>query len=292
MQLDQASESRLVDRLFWIILLQIGAGAALTLAAQPPSFWTHPQMAIRFDGLAIHSSTNPMFDFLLGRGWPAYLICVILFATAVWLIANAFPKKLAMIAEFAIILGLCYSGSTWLAVRWHMGVGGSTLYATALAIALSIVVAPFADNRRLSRLCWIMALAIATDCVCTLIGQPASYWHNPATVFEANPASKFFLQIGWWAYAAYDLAQITLFRLLALRVPPTAGWAIAFGMMLGGLCGGSNWLFFVWRLGLQAPILYGLILSTSIVWLVFNRKQDVSSTVLSPLSMDELNTLK
>ncbi|MGH9564073.1 MAG: hypothetical protein ACRD3S_21680, partial [Terracidiphilus sp.] len=257
--MDKASEARLVHRLCRTILIQTAVGAALTLAAQPPSYWTNPQTAIRFDGLPINSATNPMFDFLLGRGWLAYLVCVILFGTAVWLITKAFPKKPAIVAEFAILLGLCYSGSTWLAVRWHMGVGGTTLYVTALAITLAIVLGPVLDDRemsRLKRLRWVMALAIAVDAVCTLLGQPANYWHNTATVYEGNPASKFFLEEGWWAYAAYNLVEIGAPWLLAVRVAPVTGWAIAFGMMLGGFCGGSNWLFFVWRLGLQAPLIY------------------------------------
>ncbi len=276
MQLDQLIESRLVRRLLWIVLIQLGIGAALTLAAQPPNFWTNPQTAIRFDGLPIHSATNPMFDFLLGRGWLAYLVCVALFGAAVWLMTMVLPEKLAMAAEFTVVLGLCYSGSTWLAVRWHMGIGGSNLYVIALAIALSMVVTPLIqdrDHHRLRWLCWIMALAIATDCVCTLIGQPASYWHNTATVFEANPASKFFLQIGWWAYAAYDLVLIGIFRLLALRVPPATGWAVVFGMTFGGFCGGSNWLFFVWRLGLETPVIYGVLLSVLIAQLVLKSSQ-------------------
>jgi len=283
-ELDQASEARLVNRLLWTAIALIGAGAAIRLAAQPPSYWSSPRTAIRFDGLPIRSSTNPMFDYFLGRGWLAYLGCVTLFGAAVWLMTAVFPKRLALVSEFTIILGLCYSESTWIAVRWHTGTAAAIGYVALLAIALAAVTAPFAGHRdlyRLRRLCWMMALTNAIDAVLTLIGQPGAYWQNHAIVYEANPASKFFLEKGWWAYAAYILVQIGAVWLLAVRVSPLIGWAIAFAMTLGGFCGGSNWLFFVWRLGLQAPLLYGLLLSTLIVQLVLKRGQSLERDELA-----------
>jgi hypothetical protein len=60
-----------------------------------------------------------------------------------------------------------------------------------------------------------------------------------------------------------------------------AGWALAFGVALGGLLGGSNWLFYVWRLGLQAPIVYAALLSIAVVWLVLNRRRGATVDELS-----------
>ena len=244
----------------------IATNAVLTLIAQPSSYWRFPQTAIRFDGLAIHSSTNPMFDFFLGHGWPAYLGGVALFAAAVWLMVSLLPKKLAIVAELTVILALCYCGSNWVTVRWNTGTGGAVLYEVAVAILLVNVVLPSIDERDrdgLRRLCWLMAFATAIDCIFTLIGQPASYWQNPLTVHEANPMSKYFLEHGWWAYAAYNVAEIAVPWIFALRASRSTGWAIAFAVALGGLFGGSNWLFYEWRLGLQAPVVYGCLLYTS-----------------------------
>ena len=272
----QTTEARLVTRLLKITIILIVAGTALTLAAQPPSFWSLPQTAIRFDGLPIHSSTNPMFDFFLGFGWRVYLVCVSLYAAAIWLIVAVLPKKLAMVTAFTVILGLCYCGSNWIVVRWNTGTAGAVLYVSAVAILLAVAVAPSdddSDRSALTQLCWLMAVTTAVDGLFTLIGQPGSYWHDPNTVHEANPLSKFFLEKGWWAYAAYNLVEIAGPWFLALRVAPVAGWAIAFGMALGGLFGGSNWLFYEWRLGLQAPVVYAMLLSLAIVWLVLNRNR-------------------
>ncbi len=279
----QTTEADLVTRLLGITILLIAAGAVLTLAAQPSSFWSLPQTAVRFDGLAIHSSTNPMFDFFLGRGWPAYLAGVSLYGAAVWLMVAVLPKRLAMVAEFTVILGLSYCGSNWIVVRWHTGIGGAALYVAAVAIVLAAAVFPSVEDREqdgLRRLCWVMALTITIDGVFTLMGQPASYWQNRATVHEANPMSKFFLEKGWWAFAAYILAQIAGPWLLLVRLPPVTGWALAFGVAIGGFCGGSNWLFYEWRLGLQAPVVYGMLLSIVIVWLVLKHNQTAMPEVL------------
>jgi hypothetical protein len=275
----QTSEARFVSRLLGITVLLIAAGAVLTLAAQPPSFWSHPQTAIRFDGLPIHSATNPMFDFFLGRGLTAYLACVSLFAVAVWLMVAVLPKRLAMAVELTVILGLCYCGCNWIVVRWNTGAGGAVLYTSAVAILLAIAVLPSSDDRdrtALKRLCWVMALTTAVDGIFTLIGQPASYWQNPATVHEANPVSKFFLEEGWWAYAAYNVVEIAAPWFIALRAAPVIGWALALGVALGGLFGGSNWLFYEWRLGLQAPIAYAALLSIAVVSLVLNRQRGIT----------------
>jgi len=78
--LTQIDELQLVKRLRWTAIVLVAFGAALTLAAQPSRFWSLPKTAIRFDGLPIHSSTNPMFDFFLGHGWLAYLAGVGLYA--------------------------------------------------------------------------------------------------------------------------------------------------------------------------------------------------------------------
>jgi hypothetical protein len=182
----QTTEAGLVSRLLGITIVLIAAGAVLTLAAQPSSFWSLPQTAIRFDGLAIRSSTNPMFDFFLGRGWPAYLSGVSLYGAAVWLMVSVLPKRLAMVAEFTVILGLSYCGSNWIIVRWHTGIGGAAIYVAAVSIVLALAVFPSVEDREqdgLRRLCWVMAVTITIDGILTLIGQPckllAKSGHGP-----------------------------------------------------------------------------------------------------------------
>jgi len=226
-----------------------------------------------------------MFDFFLGHGWAAYLGGVALYAAAVWLLASLLPSRLAMVGMFTVILGLCYSGSNWVANNWIAGTGGAMLYVAAASFVMSAAVVPsidVKDRNSLRRLCGVMAFATVVDAVLTLIGQPASYWRNPLSVYEANPISKYSLEHGWWAYAAYILIWIAVPWMIAIRASRLTGWAIAFAFALGGLFGGSNWLFYVWRLGLQAPVIYGMLLSFLIVRFALKRDHKATSKVLSP----------
>ena len=272
----QIDEPQLVKRLRWTAIVLVAFGAALTLAAQPSRFWSLPKTAIRFDGLPIHNTTNPMFDFFLGHGWLAYLAGVGLYGAIIWLLPTVLPKRLAMVTELAVILGLSYSKSNWVVVRWHTGTAGAEFYIAGVALVLTLAVLPVVHDREgegLRRLCWLMTLTTTVDGAFTLNGQPASYWRDTLTVHEANPLAKFFLETGWWAYATYIVALITVPWFLSMRVSRGTGWVIVLGMTLGGLFGGSNWLFYEWRLGLQAPILYSLVLSLMIVWLLLKGNQ-------------------
>jgi len=272
--LNQVAEPQLEKRLRWMTLVLMAAGAVLTLTAQPSSFWSLPATAIRFDGLPIHSSTNPMFDFFLGHGWLAYLAGLTLYGAIVWLLPALLPTRLAMVAELTVILALCYSQTNWIVVRWQTGTVGAVVYIAGVAFALTLAMLPAINDREgeeLRRLCWLMALTTTVDGAFTLIGQPASYWRNTLMVHEANPLAKFFLQTGWWAYAAYIAAVIAVPWLVSMRVSRDTGWVIILGTTLGGLFGGSNWLFYEWRLGLQAPIFYSMILSLMIVRLFLKR---------------------
>ena len=276
----QIDEPQLVKRLRWTAIVLAAAGAVHTLAAQPSRFWSLPTTGIRFDGLPIHSSTNPMFDFFLGHGWIAYLAGVGLFGAIIWLLATVLPKRLAMVAELAVILGLCYSQSNWVVVRWHTGTAGADFYIAGVALVLTMAVLPAIHDREgegLRRLRWVMALTTTVDGAFTLIGQPEIYWRETLTVHEANPLAKFFLETGWWAYATYIVVLIALPWLLSVRVSRGTGWVMVLGMTLGGLFGGSNWLFYEWRLGLQAPILYSMVLSFMVVWLLLKGNQAAKS---------------
>jgi hypothetical protein len=268
--LTQIAERQLAKRLLWITLVLIAAGTVVTLAAQPSSFWCSPASAIRFDGLPVHSTTNPMFDFFLGHGWLAYLAGVALYGAIIWFGARVLPHTLAITMELAVILGLCYTQSNWIVVRWHTGTSGAVLYIAGVSVLLTNAMLPAIKDKdregeRLRRLCWLMALTTTVDGMFTLLGQPASYWRNSLTVHEANPLAKFFLETGWWAYAAYIVALIAIPSLLSIRASRGTGWMIILGMTLGGLFGGSNWLFYERRLGLQSVILYGGILGLMIV---------------------------
>lgn len=45
-----------------------------------------------------------------------------------------------------------------------------------------------------------------------------------------------------------------------------------FAFIFGAFSGASNWFFYVWRLGMELPVLFGLVLGAAMVWSAFTRK--------------------
>lgn len=268
----------MINRLRWVMLGVMLFSMVATLAGQPPDFWRHPQSAMRFDGLSIYNHTNAKFEFLLGHGWAPYVIACLAYFTAAFALVSALPKKLGLTAIFAFIFGHFYGGSSWLATRWHAGFGGLTVYALTLAAALAFAITPVVKDGRLvlMRLRWIAVAALLMDFTNTLIGQPHSYWQNPAAVYEGNALSRYFLLHGWWAFCMYDMAYCVVILWLAASLPRNGAFMSTFAFLLGGYAGASNWFFYVWRMGIAAPILYGTVLSAIMVALVFSDSREAS----------------
>jgi hypothetical protein len=253
------------------MLAAILADMGLTLSGQPAAFWSHPGLAIRGDGLGINDPTNHFFDFFLGYGWPAYLACGAVYATAAFLLVSVLPRRAALVLLFTVILGHVYGGINWLAIRWHTGMLGSSIYGLGLGLPLALVVGRVARagaglNRRLA---WIAAATLLVDFSVTLLGQPGSYWAHPGTAYEGNAVSRFFLVHGWEAFAAYALVYAFGLFSLIVALPRLAGLVVAFFSLIGSFAGASNWLFFVWRLGMPAVLAYACLVSVVLVVLAF-----------------------
>jgi hypothetical protein len=225
--------------------------------------------------------------FFLGHGWLAYVATCLVYMAAAFVLVSILPRMAALVAIFSFIFGHYYGGSNWLAVRWHTGVDGPMLYNAVLGATITLTAFPAPGVaagaagagtdaagvavRAVKRLRWVMAGATLLDFINTLIGQPGSYWLHPETVHEANAASRFFLAHGWTAFAAYDLFYIGGLFLLVSVLLTTAALICIFAFTLGAFAGGSNWFFYEWRLGMQAPVIYGVVLSGMIVALAFSR---------------------
>ncbi len=267
-----SSDARpLTNRLRWTMVVAIVFGAANALIGQPGSFWSDPGTAIRGDGLSIHSPTNHAFEFFLGYGWQAYVVTVVIYTFATFALVSILPRGASLIAVFAFTFAHYYNGANWLAVRWHLGVQGPTPYAAALSamIGLSAPLSVDASKRAVTRLRWIMFAPVLVDFAVTLIGQPASYWHNPQTAHESNELARVFLTHGWAAYLLYGSIYSSAVFFFVSELPQKLGLICAFTVILGGFTGFSNWFFYQWRLGAAVPALCGIALSALIVVFAF-----------------------
>src|ERR1022692_1264130 len=282
MPLIKFTDDQIVKRLRWAMIAVMLFSLFNTLSGQPKSFWHHPETAIRGDGLSIHNETNHTFEFFLGYGWQTYLTaCAVYFAMA-FLIVSILPRTVAMIAIFSFILGHYFGASNWLAVRWHFGMAGAPIYGTVLGAVVAFAAFPEAENidPAIKRLRWVMIVMIFSDFTVTLVGQPGSYWHHPKTMHEGNSVSRLFLGYGWWAFFLYDVVYAWGAFLLVSKLPRMTALVCAFAFILGHFNGVSCWLFYEWRMGMEAPVIYGTMLGVVIVLLAFSRSRTTNKTLI------------
>lgn len=244
----------------------------ITLVGQPDGFWQHPEIAIRGDGLSIENETNHTFEFFLGSGWQAYFLANLIYFVGAFLLVSVLPKGASLITIFSFIFGHYFVGCNWLAVRWHFGMNAAPLYGIVIStfIAFNLFQEISTNSSEiLKRLRWLMAGTIILDFANTLIGQPNSYWIHPDMVHEGNQLSRFFLLKGWYSFALYDVVYIASIFLLVSYVPKRLALILIFCFILIHFVGASCWFFYEWRMGMESPVILGIILSAALVWLTF-----------------------
>lgn len=272
MAIFKLTNDKATKRVRWIMLSMMIFSIIITLCGQPASYWQHPETAIRGDELSVNNITNHTFEFFLGQGWLLFVISSLLYVFIAFLLVSVLPRKLALIAIFSFIFGYYFGGTNWLAVRWNMGVNGSAFY--GLILAPSIVLSSFprsssTNDQNINGLRWLMVTAMSLDMINTLLGQPSSYWQHSETVHEANSFSRFLLIHGWYTYVLVDL--IYFFALFWLTSILPRSWALVciFFFLFVSFIGASNWFFYQWRMGVETPVIYGVLLSVVIVLVAF-----------------------
>jgi hypothetical protein len=268
------TDDELVQRLRWVMVAAIIFSVINTLAGQPESFWQHPDTAMRGDGLSIHDATNHTSEFFLGRSWQAYVLANLVYISAAFLVVSILPRTAALLAIFSVIFGHFFGATNWLAVRWHGGMAAATVYGFTLGAVIAALTLPAsgpASGQIIKRLRWLMIAAMLLDGTNTLIGQPGSYWSHPETVHEGNQFFRWFLMQGWWGYVLVETVYFSGMFWLVSILPKTGALTCIFAIIFTHYVGASNWFFYEWRMGMQSPVIYGVVLSMAIVWLAFSR---------------------
>jgi hypothetical protein len=286
MPLIKFTDDQTVKRLRWVMIGTMLFSMANTLSGQPDDFWRHPETAIRGDGLSIHNETNHTFDFFLGHGWQAYLAASLVYLAAAFLVVSLLPRTAALIAIFAVVFGHFFGACNWLAVRWHFGMEAPTLYSLVLGPIIALTAFPTAGpytDQIIKRLLWVMAGVILLDMINTLLGQPAGYWLHPETLVESNGIARFFMIRGWYAYLFMNLIYIAGAFWLASILPRMGALICVFCFILTGFIGASNWFFYRWRMGMEVPVIYGIVLSAILVLLSFSDGRNRAQAAIAPL---------
>jgi hypothetical protein len=276
----QLTGDPIVRRLRWVMIGAMLFSMLNTLGGQPGGFWLNPGNAMRGDGLHLHKHVNHTFEFFLSYGWRPYVAsCLIYFALA-FLLVSVLPRRAALIATFSFIFGHYFGACNWLAGRWHLGFTGITYYSLALSAAVVFALSPHSvswDDGMIRRLRWAIVLVFVVDFVVTSLGQPSAYWHHPELVHEGNDMLRWFMLKGWIVYVLMDVFYCLGLFLLATILPRFSALMVIFGYTFGYFDGASSWLFYEWRLGMAAPVVYGAVLSAIIVFASFGYIQETGT---------------
>ena len=115
---------------------------------------------------------------------------------------------------------------------------------------------------------WVVVPVIAIDIVCTLLGQPSSYWRHPALGTEANPFFAWFLYRGVFIF--WSICYIAGVVLLTWILPRRLAAVALLSFILGHFFGASTWMLFRFGLGIAAPVIYGIAIASLLVSLGLN----------------------
>jgi hypothetical protein len=115
-----------------------------------------------------------------------------------------------------------------------------------------------------------MVCTMLFDFCITLAGQPSSYWHHPHTVREGNGFFRYFFSHGLSAFILAMLVYISVVFFLVSILPRRLALVSIFAFIFGHYYGASGWLEYYWHFGINAPIIYGIILGVVFVQLAFS----------------------
>ncbi|HZF01341.1 MAG TPA: hypothetical protein VE344_05530 [Methylomirabilota bacterium] len=144
----------------------------------------------------------------------------------------------------------------------------------------------FTTDKITKRLRWVMVCVILFDKFNTLLGQPNTYWQHPETVDEINRGVHYFLSKGLPIYLLDSLITISLLFLFVSIISRKIALIVIFTVILNHYFGASFWLCYHWNFGIGGPLIYGIILSTIIVLLVFPTPDKTSSEKSFPNKPD------
>ena len=117
----------------------------------------------------------------------------------------------------------------------------------------------------LRRLRWVMVGVIAFDVASTLYGQPPFYWHFPDVAQEGNKLVRIFLKHGMATFLISAVLYTTAAFIVVSTIPRRLALVVLFAIVMGHYFGASTWWVFRWGFGVQAAVIYGILLAVAFV---------------------------
>ncbi len=125
----------------------------------------------------------------------------------------------------------------------------------------------------ITRLRWLLVILIAVDVALTLAGQPSGFWGGSGTIKEANPLFAWFLAKGLVPFLVFMAAYSGALFWVVVVLPRRAGLVVLLSFVFGHYFGASSWLMYHLKLGILAPVLYGILLAVTLVVLGKEKKE-------------------
>ena len=144
----------------------------------------------------------------------------------------------------------------------------------------------FTTDKITKRLRWVMVATYLFDNFVTILGQPNIYWQHPKDAVEMNQGIYHSLSRGLPFFIFYELVLMFLAFAFVSIIPRKVALIIILIVILNHYFGASTWLCYHWGFGNGAAFIYGIILSTMIVLLVFPTPNKTSSEKSSPNKPD------
>jgi hypothetical protein len=121
----------LVKRWRWVMAATMIVDLAITLHGQPLSYWSDPLTAFE---------PNQLVRAVMTRGWCMFLAVAIAYIAALVSVVSLLRRKAGFVTLLVFVLAHFYAGSTWLDIRWNLGMSGPILYGIALSFAMTLAI--------------------------------------------------------------------------------------------------------------------------------------------------------
>lgn len=105
---------------------------------------------------------------------------------------------------------------------------------------------------------------MVVDLVLTLYGQPRSYWRDPATALEPNPAVRYLMHMGVIPFLVAVVLYCGIAFSLVSFLPSWIGYVTALVCSLGHFYAGSTWLEARMGWGMTGVYVYAVPLALAI----------------------------
>jgi len=113
-----------------------------------------------------------------------------------------------------------------------------------------------------SRSRWLLFPFIGMDTLCTLLGQPAKYWKNPAIANEYNDFFRIFVVQGPAIFIVTSLLYILSLVIFVGLLPGRLAGVLFFALTLGHYLGACSWILGSFGFGMWVAVVYAVAIAS------------------------------